>query len=155
MVADGRRFYLTQGVAGSFITASHLTRTRCAHQVTTASLHILQQKADQEYSSTVTVSDGPEVKSFDEWKEEMSNRFPLFLYWGHVFDLEICCLQVARDFFTFMRRSRLSLDVCPGPDQLRKAEIRRQYGTSRVYSPSLQLHCKPYHRYLKWSTVLG
>jgi len=55
----------TQGVADSFITASHLTRTRCAHQVTAASLHLLQHKAYQEYVSTVTVSNGQELKSFD------------------------------------------------------------------------------------------
>ena len=71
----------TKGVADSFITASHLTRTRCAHQVMAASLHYLQHKAYQEYVSTVTVSDGQELKSFDDWKQEMSNKFPLFLYW--------------------------------------------------------------------------
>ena len=46
----------TQGVANSFLTASHLTRTRRAHQVMAASLHLLQQKAYQEYVSTA--SDG-------------------------------------------------------------------------------------------------
>ena len=33
------------GVADSFIKVSHLTRTRRAHQITAASLYILQQKA--------------------------------------------------------------------------------------------------------------
>ena len=33
------------GVADSFIKASHLTRTRRAHQITAASLYILQQRA--------------------------------------------------------------------------------------------------------------
>ena len=88
----------TQGVADSFITASHLTRTRRAHQVTAASLHLLQQKAYQEYISTVTVSDGQELKSFDDWKQERSNKFPLFLYWDRVLYFEISCLQLARAF---------------------------------------------------------
>ena len=33
------------GVADSFIKASHLTRTRRTHQMTAASLYILQQRA--------------------------------------------------------------------------------------------------------------
>ena len=85
-----------QGVANSFLTASHLTRTRRAHQVTAASLHLLQQKAYQEYVSTV--SDGQAVKLFDEWKEEMSKKYPLFRYWDRVLHFEICCLQLARAF---------------------------------------------------------
>lgn len=88
----------TQGVANSFITTSHLTRTRRAHQLTAASLHLLQHKAYQEYVSTVTVSDGQELKSFDDWKQEMSSKFPLFLYWDRVLYFEISCLQLARAF---------------------------------------------------------
>lgn len=39
----------TQGVAESFLSASHVTRTRHAHQVTAASLYILMNKAHSEY----------------------------------------------------------------------------------------------------------
>ena len=35
----------TQGIAESFLTATHVTRTRRTHQVTAASLHILKKKA--------------------------------------------------------------------------------------------------------------
>ena len=41
----------TQGVAESFLTASHVTRTRRAHQVTAASLYILMKKAYSEYNT--------------------------------------------------------------------------------------------------------
>ena len=88
----------TQGVADSFITASHLTRTRREHQVMAASLHLLQHKAYQEYVTTVTVSDGQELKSFDDCKQEMSNKFPLLLYWDQVLYSEISYLQLAQAF---------------------------------------------------------
>ena len=39
----------TQGIADSFLTASHVTRTRRAHQVTAASLHILMNTAYEAY----------------------------------------------------------------------------------------------------------
>ncbi|KAK3737069.1 hypothetical protein QZH41_013876, partial [Actinostola sp. cb2023] len=93
----------TQGVVDSFITASHLTRTRRAHQITAASLHILQQKAYQQYASVSC----PEVKPFDEWKEDMLKKCPQFLYWDRVLELEINCLQLVRafreaDFFLYI-----------------------------------------------------
>ena len=43
----------TQGVADSFLAASHLTRTRRAHQVTTASLNLLMSKGYEEYLAKV------------------------------------------------------------------------------------------------------
>ena len=43
-------------------------------------------------------SDGQELKSFDDRKQEMLNKFPLFLYWDRVLYLEISCLQLARAF---------------------------------------------------------
>ena len=85
-------------MADSFITASHLTSTRRVHQVTAASLHLLQQKAYQEYVFKVTESDGQDAKSFDDWMEEMSNKCPHFLFWDLVVHFEICCLQLVRAF---------------------------------------------------------
>ena len=40
----------SRGVANSFLTANHITRTIRAHQVTAASLHLLMKKAYEEYS---------------------------------------------------------------------------------------------------------
>lgn len=51
-------------VANSFLTASNKTRTRRAHQVTAASLHLLMKKAYEEYSKTEEIN-GP-ARSFDE-----------------------------------------------------------------------------------------
>ena len=56
------------GIANSFLIASHITRTRRAHQVTAASLHLLMKKAYEEYSKNEDI-DGP-ARPFDEWREE-------------------------------------------------------------------------------------
>ena len=61
-------------VANSFLTASHITRTRQAHKVIAASLHLLMKKAYEEYSKTGEI-DGP-VRPFDEWREEKMKKCP-------------------------------------------------------------------------------
>ena len=44
---------VSPGVANSFLAAdAHVTRTRRAHQVTGASLHVLMKKACEEHSRT-------------------------------------------------------------------------------------------------------
>ena len=82
------------GVADSFIKASHLARTRRAHQVTAASLYILLHKAHLEYQGAL--EDGKEPLAFDAWKVKMSAEHPQFLYWCRVLDLELCVLQLVR-----------------------------------------------------------
>ena len=72
----------SSGVADSFLSASHITRTRRAHQVTAASLHIMMKKAYEEYSKS-DETDGP-VRPFNEW--------------ATVLDLELLCLQLVRAF---------------------------------------------------------
>ena len=86
----------TQGVADSFLAASHLTRTRRAHQVTAASLYVLMSKGYEEYLAKVDGSEQP--KSFQEWKEEMQRKCPQFLYLAGVLDLQLSCLQLVRAF---------------------------------------------------------
>lgn len=91
-------------MADSFLIASHITRTRQAHQVTAASLHILTSKAYDEY--TAAAEEKEVVKPLPEWKEEMS-KCPQFLYWSTVMDLQLCCLQLVRAF----REANFSLYV--------------------------------------------
>ena len=80
------------GVANSFLTASHITRTRRAHQVTAASLYLLMKKAYEEHRKTEE-TDGP-ARAFDEWKEEKMKKCPQFLYWATVLDFELVCLNL-------------------------------------------------------------
>ena len=78
----------TQGVADSFLSTSHLTRTRRAHQVTAASLYILMNKAYEHHRGNVGEND--QAKSFQEWKGKMSRKVPQFLFSARVLDLQIC-----------------------------------------------------------------
>lgn len=57
----------TQGVADSLLTASHLTRTRRAHQVTAASLHLLKDTM----IILLTLKRMSRPSPFQEWKEEV------------------------------------------------------------------------------------
>ena len=54
----------TPGVSDSFLTASHLTRTRRAHQITAASLNLLQYQAYEKHIQHAT--DGNDVVGFEE-----------------------------------------------------------------------------------------
>jgi len=82
------------GVADSFIKASHLTRTRRAHQITAASLYILQQRAYRKYKEAF--DNGIEPLGFKDWKNKMSTEHPQFLYWCRVLELELCVSQLVR-----------------------------------------------------------
>ena len=85
----------SQVVVDSFITCSRVTRTRRAHQVTAASLYILQRNAYAEYVNKVA---NGEPESFEDWKENLSKLHPHFLYWARVLELQIVCLQLVRSF---------------------------------------------------------
>jgi len=72
----------------SFLKASHLMKTRNAHQVSALALVILQEKA---FSQT---NDSFDYKQ--EWKENMRKTSPMFLYWDTVFNLELAGLIFVR-----------------------------------------------------------
>ena len=64
------------GTADSFIKASHVTKTRHAHQATAASLHTLLHKA---YSEYITAAE-TEVLSLEKWCEMRSQESVQFSY---------------------------------------------------------------------------
>ena len=97
------------GVAKSFPSASHITRTRRAHQETAASLHVLMKKAYEEFSNTREI-DGP-ARPFDKWREEKIKKCPQFHYRATVLDFELVCLQLVRaireaDFSLYLKAIR-------------------------------------------------
>ncbi len=69
----------SSGTAESFLSASHLLRTRHAHQVTIAALTILQNQA---FSAD---SDG---MNFSDWKASMAARSPTFKFWDTIVKIE-------------------------------------------------------------------
>ena len=88
----------TQGIADSFLTASHVTRTRRAHQVTAASLHILMNTAYEAYKVNQQGEEQGSLLSLEHWKEAMKKKSPNFLYWDFVLKLELICLRLVRSF---------------------------------------------------------
>jgi hypothetical protein len=80
----------SSGTADSFICASHVTKTRHAHQVTVASLHTLLSEA-------YTKKCGEEATtSFDEWCTDRAAQSVHFDYWFKVMSLEIMLLLYVR-----------------------------------------------------------
>ena len=80
----------TSGTADSFLTASHLTRTRHAHQVTIAALTALQYQA---FLADESSNNG---KSFIDWKVSMAAQSPTFQFWDTIMNLEKLILVFVR-----------------------------------------------------------
>ena len=74
------------------------TRTRCAHQVTAASLHILINKAYNEYQAKSRENEQENMVSKEEWKDEMAKKSPQFQNWSSLLTLEVICLRLIRAF---------------------------------------------------------
>ena len=64
------------GRADSFIKATHVTRTRHAHQVTAAALHILQCKA-----YTKHLQSAEQALNHDDWCTKLKRLQPQFSFW--------------------------------------------------------------------------
>ena len=81
------------GKAESMLRASHVVRTRHAHQVTAASLHILLQRAYTEYASRC---EQVSTLSFADWCEAQCKLHPQFQYWHITLQFELCILLFVR-----------------------------------------------------------
>ncbi len=85
----------TPGRANAMLSGSHVTRTRYAHQVTVASLYILQQHAYACYLEQMGAKDQNPL-SFDEWCIQQSDDQPMFKFWATTMRLELILLQFVR-----------------------------------------------------------
>ena len=81
----------SSGTADSFLKATHLTRTRHAHQVMMLALAKLQREAWQAFASS-----NSEDISFEIWRQNMRARSPTFLYWDLIFEFEMMTLIFIR-----------------------------------------------------------
>ena len=86
----------SSGLADSFLKASHIAKTRRAHQITACSLYILLQAAYAEY--IVSCSDGV-ILDFESWCDKMSTDKPHFHFWYLTLLLQL-------DILTFIRSVR-------------------------------------------------
>ena len=64
----------TAGRAESPVNCAHITRTKYAHQVTAASLFILQKQAYRKYVESV--KEGEEAYSFSMWRSKKETMIP-------------------------------------------------------------------------------
>ena len=100
----------SERVAESFISATHPARTRHAHQVTAGSPYGLITKAYDKSADQETT----DTKSLVEWRNQMKSKFPQFLYWSTVLELEVLCFQFVRairegNFNLYVKAMRLLL----------------------------------------------
>lgn len=81
-----------RGTADSFLKAALLICTRHAHEVTAATLNILQNKAYDKYTEDTT-SDSHELLEFEVWFHQRPDNCPQFQYWATTLNLELCILK--------------------------------------------------------------
>lgn len=87
----------SSGTADSFLTATNVTKTCQAHQVTACSLFQLLKKV---YSSYLAEhSDGDEeASSFVEWCDSQKKESPQFAFWFSIRNMELTILTLVRAF---------------------------------------------------------
>ena len=84
----------TAGTADSFLRAAHVTRTRRAHQITAATLYILQRRAYDNYCRMN--DDSNELMNYESWCNVRKENCPQFHYWATVLSLELTTLVFVR-----------------------------------------------------------
>ena len=80
----------TSGTADSFLKASHVTRTRHPHQITTSSLYLLLQKT---YSNDLDKGD---ETSLEDWCIEKAASCPQVHFWWMILQLELLVMIYVR-----------------------------------------------------------
>ena len=84
----------SSGTVDSFLKASHVSRTRHAHQVTACSLHILMCRVYDEYVEGLAVNDTK--LEFHQWGDYKSSSCPHFKYWSLVLRIQLTILLFVR-----------------------------------------------------------
>ena len=105
----------SSGTADSFLKASHVSRTRHAHQVTACSLHILMSRAYDEYVEGLSESDT--TLEFHQWQDYKSSSCPQFKYWSMVLKIELTILLFVRSQWEGQEEEATSAftDLCRMP----------------------------------------
>ena len=80
----------SSGTADSFLKATHLNRTRHAHQVTLLTLHKLREEA------FMLTAGSKDVESITAWRNDMQKKSPTFMYWDFIMMYETLILIFVR-----------------------------------------------------------
>ncbi|KAJ8887573.1 hypothetical protein PR048_013790 [Dryococelus australis] len=78
--------------ADSVLKTSHIKKSRYAHEVTAAAIHILQQLAYQEHKENFTDL----ILSLSDWYTKMRAEQPMLQYWDIVLKIKLCILTLLR-----------------------------------------------------------
>ena len=81
----------TSGLADSFLKATHVTRSRRAHQVTASSLYLLMKKAYDDYTENTE-----EALPLEKWCDVKASACPQFQFWLIILRLELHVLSFIR-----------------------------------------------------------
>lgn len=81
----------TSGRADAILKASHITRSRYAHQVSACALHMLKQRA---YKASIVDNSDPD--DFTTWVQKQCEAHPQFLFWSTALELELLVLEFVR-----------------------------------------------------------
>eukprot|EP00112_Aurelia_sp_Birch-Aquarium-sp1_P002123 Seg1231.2 transcript_id=Seg1231.2/GoldUCD/mRNA.D3Y31 product="hypothetical protein" protein_id=Seg1231.2/GoldUCD/D3Y31 len=84
------------GKADANLKASHITRTRHAHQVTASALHILLQKSYEEYTKMMPHEESK--LTYEEWCKMKSSESIMFKFWLLTLELQLTVLILVRSF---------------------------------------------------------
>ena len=85
----------SSGTAESYLSASSVTRTRQAHQITACSLYKLMKKAYRDYcSEESSISD----ITIEDWCKQRKKESPQFQFWSLVLDMELTIFTLIRSF---------------------------------------------------------
>ena len=87
----------SSGTAESFLSASSVTRTRQAHQITASCLYKLLKNA-YEYYSNEAVANTDAILSFETWCQKRLIESPQFHFWHLVLSMELTILSLVRAF---------------------------------------------------------
>jgi len=94
--ALGEAGVASSGSADSFLSASHVTKTRKAHQVSACSLYKLMKTEYTNYCNGLASEE--KVLSFDDWHVKRREESPQFLYWNLVLEMELSIFTLIRSF---------------------------------------------------------
>jgi hypothetical protein len=86
----------TSGRSEAMLRASHVMRSRHAHQVSLACLYIMQQHAYTHYVQNRNTDDLDAPASFTDWCENQGKSHPQFKCWDTVLRLELALMTFIR-----------------------------------------------------------
>lgn len=92
------------GTAQSFMSVSHIMRTRYIHQVTVSALYILLKRA---YNTCIASQGLENTVALEEWAQDVSSAHPQADFWLKALELDLLVLQVAHRCLSPVRPNKM------------------------------------------------